>query len=306
MNAEIISRNLRRLRQGKMLTQEQVASLLGVSPQSISRWECGNTLPDVLLLPELARLYGVTVDDFYREEAASYPSYAQRLLAVYEASGRTADFLAAEQEFLHSSPETISADDLRAWGVLYHYMLKYCAAMAEQKLDQAATRPEAPEWVQSAAAQQKALLLCDLGRGREAVENSDRALSRNPDDPRQWVLAAAARHFAGDKEGALEKTREGIARFPDYGQLYVYAGDIYRTMNAHEEAFSYWRRAEELDPSLLDAAYSMASCLEELEQYARAWEVWSGLAKKLTGRGMTIEARYPEKRAEFCRKKLEG
>ena len=87
MNNETFSRNLRQLRIEKNLTQEQLANVLGVSAQSVSRWECGNTLPDVLLLPQIARLYGVTVDDLYKEEARAYPSYAQRLLAVYEASG---------------------------------------------------------------------------------------------------------------------------------------------------------------------------------------------------------------------------
>ena len=93
MNHEHFSGNLRRLRQQKGLTQEQLANHLGVSVQSVSRWECAITLPDVMLLPELARLYGVTVDDLYRSDARGYPSYAQRLLAVYEASGRTEDFL---------------------------------------------------------------------------------------------------------------------------------------------------------------------------------------------------------------------
>lgn len=62
----MLTENLKRLRCEKGLTQEQVAHRLGVSPQSVSRWECAATLPDVMLLPELARLYGVTVDDLYR------------------------------------------------------------------------------------------------------------------------------------------------------------------------------------------------------------------------------------------------
>ena len=99
MDNEIFSQNLRRLRLQKHLTQEQLSNMLGVSVQSISRWECGNTLPDVMLLPEIARLYNITIDDLYRPDATGYPSFAQRLLAVYEASGRSEDFLAAEQAF---------------------------------------------------------------------------------------------------------------------------------------------------------------------------------------------------------------
>jgi transcriptional regulator with XRE-family HTH domain len=57
-----ISENLRKLRKGKDLTQEEAAEILNVSPQSVSKWERGETLPDITLLPSLANLYKVTVD----------------------------------------------------------------------------------------------------------------------------------------------------------------------------------------------------------------------------------------------------
>ena len=41
---ETFSKNLRKLRQEKKLTQEQVAEKLGVSAQSVSRWETGGSL----------------------------------------------------------------------------------------------------------------------------------------------------------------------------------------------------------------------------------------------------------------------
>lgn len=64
---ETISKNLRKLRGEKHMTQEQVAEKLGVSAQSVSRWETGATFPDILLLPDLAKLYGVLVDDLFKE-----------------------------------------------------------------------------------------------------------------------------------------------------------------------------------------------------------------------------------------------
>ena len=54
--------NLRALRNGKGLTQEQAAELLDVSKQSVSRWETGITWPDISFLPRLASFYGVSVD----------------------------------------------------------------------------------------------------------------------------------------------------------------------------------------------------------------------------------------------------
>ena len=67
--SQSFSQNLKRLRTEKNYTQEEAAQFLGVTSQTISRWECGTTLPDVMLLPEIARLYCVTVDDLYNETA---------------------------------------------------------------------------------------------------------------------------------------------------------------------------------------------------------------------------------------------
>ena len=57
-----IAENLKKLRKGKDLTQEEIAEILGVSAQSVSKWERGDTMPDITLLPALANLYKVSVD----------------------------------------------------------------------------------------------------------------------------------------------------------------------------------------------------------------------------------------------------
>lgn len=304
MEHNLFSENLRRLRLEKSLTQEQLAEMLGVSAQSVSRWECGNTLPDVLLLPEIAKIYSVTVDDLYREEVKAYPSYAQRLLAVYEASGRTEDFLAAEQEFLRMQPEDVTADDKRAWGVLYHYMMKHCASEAERKLEEAMKTADAPQWVRNSAAQQKIALLCDRGQGAVEAARYDWELERNPSDPQKWLLGAAAHHMAGNQNRALEVARAGLARFANHGALYVYTGDICMALKRYEEAFAAWEKALEIDPDFFDAIYSMAFCYEELGQYEKAASVWETLTGRLRRMGMTLEAAFPEQRARECRKQI--
>lgn len=304
MNSEHFSRNLRRLRLQKNLTQEQLANILGVSVQSVSRWECANTLPDVMLLPQIARLYGVTVDDLYREDAKGYPSYAQRLLAVYEASGKSEDFLAAEQEFSRIPVEQLTADDLRAWGVLYHYMMKHSASLAQRKLEQAMRHPEVTEQIYSSAAQQKIVLLCDQGRGGEEADRYKQKLAENPSDYRLWLLCTAAHEFAGENEKALDVAIKGMERFPDKASLYIHAGDICRSLRRYDEAFAYWHKALELDSTFLDAVYSMGFCYEELGQYSKAYKVWVELVRELDRRGLVIEREYPAQMAENCLKKM--
>ena len=57
-----LGENMRKLRLAKDLTQEQLAMELGVSPQTVSRWEGGASYPDVELLPEIAGYFDVSVD----------------------------------------------------------------------------------------------------------------------------------------------------------------------------------------------------------------------------------------------------
>ena len=58
-----IGKNIRRLRGGAGLTQEELAEALHISPQSVSKWERGEGYPDITALPGLARFFGVTLDE---------------------------------------------------------------------------------------------------------------------------------------------------------------------------------------------------------------------------------------------------
>ena len=133
-----LSKNLKRLRTLKNMTQEQAAEYLGVSTQSVSRWECGNTLPDVLMLPKIAKLYCVTIDELYKEASAAYENYAQRMAAVYESTGEPEDFIRADIEFKKLKKDgSLTAEDLRLYGILHHQMMKYCITKAEELFDMA-------------------------------------------------------------------------------------------------------------------------------------------------------------------------
>ena len=58
-----IGNNLKKYRKERNLTQEEVAKHLGISFQSISKWERSDGYPDITMLPVLARYYGVTIDE---------------------------------------------------------------------------------------------------------------------------------------------------------------------------------------------------------------------------------------------------
>lgn len=55
--------NITLLRKKKKITQEQLADFCGVTKASVSKWETGQSMPDILLLPRLAGYFGVTIDE---------------------------------------------------------------------------------------------------------------------------------------------------------------------------------------------------------------------------------------------------
>lgn len=64
-----IGENIAKLRRERGMTQESLAETMGVSPQTISKWENNATCPDVMLLPILADYFGVTVDTLYGRQS---------------------------------------------------------------------------------------------------------------------------------------------------------------------------------------------------------------------------------------------
>lgn len=59
----VLPENLYTLRKRQKLTQEQVAAAVGVSRQALSKWETGESVPDIGNCVALARFYDVSLDD---------------------------------------------------------------------------------------------------------------------------------------------------------------------------------------------------------------------------------------------------
>ena len=62
------------LRRQKEMTQESLSKELNVSAQAVSKWENDQTCPDISLLPELARILGVTVDELLTGKPETLPT----------------------------------------------------------------------------------------------------------------------------------------------------------------------------------------------------------------------------------------
>ena len=77
-NENILSKRIYESRKAMKLTQEELAKKLSITPQSVSRWENGQSRPDIDMLPKLAAFFGTTID-------ALFGYHAENLkIAAYE------------------------------------------------------------------------------------------------------------------------------------------------------------------------------------------------------------------------------
>ena len=75
-----IGSNIKKYRKQRKITQEQLAEVLGVSDQAVSRWENGTTYPDIELLPTIALYFRVTLDELMGMEAIKDESDIEDIL----------------------------------------------------------------------------------------------------------------------------------------------------------------------------------------------------------------------------------
>lgn len=60
-----LGEKIKLLRKQKNISQEVFANYLGISFQAVSKWENGNTMPDVTMIPAIASFFGVSTDELF-------------------------------------------------------------------------------------------------------------------------------------------------------------------------------------------------------------------------------------------------
>ncbi len=78
-----ISEKICEFRKARSLTQEQLGAKLGVSSQAVSKWEKGESMPDIMLLPQLCEILGVTSDALLEVPSSIKKESCMENLAVY-------------------------------------------------------------------------------------------------------------------------------------------------------------------------------------------------------------------------------
>jgi len=294
MNTTVFSENMKKFRLSKKYTQEEVAEKLCVTAQSVSRWECGNTLPDVLLLPEIAKLYGVMVDDLFKKQSVAYENYAQRLSALYEISEDPEDFLRCRLEYqkLIKSGK-MSMHDKWDYAWLHKAMMYFCKEEALKWFDEVlADETDKNALPYRRAAEMKQDMLFSFGKGEEILKERQQKMDEAGGnlDAREWILLIDAYEKAEQYEKALSICKEAMQKFPENWELYCSAGLICRNMKKYEEAITFYEKAGKIGTYFCDEKYAIAMCYRKLERFKEAYQIYLEIAEIHRKNGYDVEA----------------
>lgn len=91
--------NLKKYRIMNNLTQEDVAAYLGVTPQSVSKWERSECYPDITLLPALANIFETSIDMLVGMDTVRAQETLYNIHSKATDFQRAGDYVSAEREY---------------------------------------------------------------------------------------------------------------------------------------------------------------------------------------------------------------
>ncbi len=275
---------IKSLRAEKEISQEKLAQYLNVSYQAVSKWENGNTYPDISLLPEIARFFGVTVDELLQvekiDEQKLYNDYEQQACKLYR-NGDIEASLNVWKEAYHDMPNNPAVKEKLMSAYFDTDKIKY------QK-----------EIIEIAAELYNATLIADAGdteafyRG-QAITQLSRTYAANGDIESAEKWATKASYLMHSQEFLFADITEGkdlltYFRFANYWyfkKLFYMACRISKDSELSKDNYSYnvFKTLSELyevvypdgdmDFEMLHIAYILNRCIAEYEANAQGDEV---------------------------------
>lgn len=288
-----IAQMIQTKRKERRLTQDDIAEYIGVSKASVSKWETGQSYPDITFLPELAAFFNISIDELMGYQPQMSRDEIRRLYGHLAENFASKPFDEVHEEcgkyirkYYSCFPLLLQMSSL----LVNHSMLAGSAEQTQKVLEEARelavrVRSESDDGELVKQAENiEALCLLSLGRPEEvlaAMGMSDMIVT-----PRETLLSTAYRMSGRGKE-AKAVCQVGIYQYmlvlvtllSTYQELCVGEQDVFeetgRRIAALENAF----RLKELHPAILLRHYlSVAqgymafgntdSAYEYLEQYA--------------------------------------
>lgn len=183
------------LRKAKNITQTELAEYLFLTPQTISRWEVGNGIPEVTLLPKIATFFSVSIDELF---GITSIERVEDLVCKYSVLRDDRSFLeamecinsqlqnvdAARENGAEDSAEfaeerdRLEAEKLHLWIQQGRESFKRAYAIADSFVRKTEGHPEHPWYFRMRL--QRNQLCISMGKGREALARCKKDFEENP------------------------------------------------------------------------------------------------------------------------------
>lgn len=125
-----IGENIKKLRKNKGVTQEQLADVLNVSAAAISKWETGDTYPDISLLFPLAHYFNISVDELMGYYSSLMEKKIKDVLDEYQGLYNNSKYLEAS-ELIKKARKKYPND----YRIMIKYLFEITGGLADNKPD---------------------------------------------------------------------------------------------------------------------------------------------------------------------------
>lgn len=295
LNAFMIGTNVKKLREERKVTQQQLADAIGISFQAVSKWECETAIPDVGLLPDIADYFNVSIDELFKENMSVYKNKAERLLSIYESEIQNSNaFEKADIEFNKLFANgTFDGHDLGKYAYLNDCRQQFYVKKAEEYYTSAIKQGETSKNKDYYFNQRQYILfLSRLSRVEESVKRHIELLEKEPNNPMNYSSLIVAYNCANNFEKAFAIAEKGLNLFPNDVILLVYAGDNCKQLGKFDKAVEYWNKAFKIDPEIMDTRYSLAFFLIEQGKKDEAIAILEQIIDWNNQKGFSIENKW--------------
>lgn len=266
-----LGKQIRILRLSKGLTQEQLSEQMRVSPQAVSKWENGLTMPDIQLLPELSVFFGVTIDELFQLTDESHYTRIQSMIEN-EWMISPKDLVYAER-FLKERlmDEEKRGKSLTMLADLYNHQADGYHSLGEKYAKQALTEePEkkANHMILSKAAG-GAMWDWNYINHHNLIDYYYGFIKKNPKylPGYMWLLDNLLFDYRLDE---AEKVTEDMGSVEMNYHYWLYKGHIAQRRGDIDEAQSLWQRMIDGDPDNWSAWMQRGDAYAKLARYDEA------------------------------------
>ena len=205
-----LGKKIKQLRYKAGLTQEQLAERMGVSPQSVSKWENAVAMPDITALPLLAEIFGVSIDELFDLTSEQRLNRIENRMDAEDELPQ--DVFWEYEEFLKgqtaAEPNKTRATDLLAY-LYWHRMNSYSRKASRWAKESVRLHPTEKnnQWILGYT-DRHAAWDWNMNNHTDGIEFYRELVKENPDSELCWLYLLdnlIADHRADEAEAALKR-----------------------------------------------------------------------------------------------------